>query len=166
LIVAPTPLCDRPIPPCTPLQGWKLVYSGDTRPCAALARAGAGATLLIHEATFAPALASHARRKRHSTSGEAVAAGGRMGAYRTLLTHFSQRYPRLPAGLDAGAPDWRSRPGVAFDGMVLPLSALPDLPALTPLVAAAFGEDEEEAAGGGGDGAGGGGGAAAAAAGP
>jgi hypothetical protein len=55
-----------------PRQGWKLVYSGDTRPCEALVRAGAGATLLIHEATFEPALAAHALRKRHSTSAEAM----------------------------------------------------------------------------------------------
>lgn len=36
--------------------GWSLVFSGDTRPCAALAAAGRGATLLVHEATFEPAL--------------------------------------------------------------------------------------------------------------
>ena len=36
--------------------GWSLVFSGDTRPCAALATAGRGATLLVHEATFEPAL--------------------------------------------------------------------------------------------------------------
>ena len=30
-------------------SGWKLVYSGDTRPCDALVEAARGATLLIHE---------------------------------------------------------------------------------------------------------------------
>ena len=30
--------------------GWKLVYSGDTRPCDALAAAAKDATVLIHEA--------------------------------------------------------------------------------------------------------------------
>jgi ribonuclease Z len=29
--------------------GWKLVYSGDTRPCEAMVEASAGATVLIHE---------------------------------------------------------------------------------------------------------------------
>jgi ribonuclease Z len=82
--------------------------------------------------------------------------GARMGAYRTLLTHFSQRYPKLPAGLDAAAAQWRRRPIVGFDGMVVPLALLPQLPALTPLVAAAFGEDgdggvEGEAEGEGGE---------------
>ncbi|KAI8463748.1 MAG: beta-lactamase-like protein [Monoraphidium minutum] len=129
-------------------QGWKLVYSGDTRPCDRLVAAGAGATLLIHEATFEPALQDHARRKRHSTSAEAVQVGAAMGAYRTLLTHFSQRYPKLPAGLDAAAPRWRERPLLGFDGMVLPLALLPQVPALTPLVAAALGEAEGEGGGG------------------
>jgi hypothetical protein len=123
-------------------HGWKLVYSGDTRPCARLAAAGLDATLLVHEATFEPARAQEAARKRHSTSADAVAAGVSMRAYRTLLTHFSQRYPKLPAGVDAAAKDWRRRPVIAFDGMVVPFALLPELPALTPLVAAAMGEVE------------------------
>lgn len=36
--------------------GWGVAYSGDTRPCPALQRAAAGMSLLIHEATFEPAL--------------------------------------------------------------------------------------------------------------
>ncbi len=36
--------------------GWSIAYSGDTRPSPALAAAARGATLLIHEATFEPAL--------------------------------------------------------------------------------------------------------------
>ncbi|KAF5840784.1 beta-lactamase-like protein [Dunaliella salina] len=80
-------------------HGWKLVYSGDTRPCPALVRAGAGATLLIHEATFEPELEHQAVSKKHSTSAEALQAAKDMKAYSTILTHFSQRYPRVPAGL-------------------------------------------------------------------
>jgi len=34
--------------------GWKLVYSGDTRPCDALAAAAKDATVLIHEARHEP----------------------------------------------------------------------------------------------------------------
>ncbi|KAL0053601.1 hypothetical protein WJX82_008144 [Trebouxia sp. C0006] len=37
-------------------DSWKLVYSGDTRPCRALQEAGRECTLLIHEATFEPEL--------------------------------------------------------------------------------------------------------------
>ena len=42
--------------------GWSLVYSGDSRPCARLQRAGGGCTLLVHEATFAPGLVQQACR--------------------------------------------------------------------------------------------------------
>ena len=41
--------------------GWKLAFSGDTRPSRLLCQAGAGATLLIHEATFEPAMHAQAR---------------------------------------------------------------------------------------------------------
>ncbi len=34
------------------IVGWKLVYSGDTRPYEGLIKAGMDATILIHEATF------------------------------------------------------------------------------------------------------------------
>ena len=35
--------------------------------------------------------------KRHSMTGEAIEVGQRARAYRTILTHFSQRYPKIPA---------------------------------------------------------------------
>ena len=41
--------------------GWKVVYSGDTRPSRRLCQAGAGATLLIHEATFEPTMHAQVR---------------------------------------------------------------------------------------------------------
>merc|ERR1740124_642257 len=92
-------------------SGWSLCYSGDTRPCAALTRAARGATLLLHEATFADAEAEHARIKRHSTHGEAREVARQMGAYRTLLTHLSARYDAgekrdapAPAPASASAP--------------------------------------------------------------
>ena len=75
-------------------DGWTLVYSGDTRPCEALVAAGQGATILIQEATFDDDLVDDARDKRHSTRAEALEVARRMGAYRTILTHLSQRYTR------------------------------------------------------------------------
>ena len=46
-----------------------------------------------------------ALQKRHSTTEEALEIARSSGAYRTILTHFSQRSPKIPAGLDlAGAP--------------------------------------------------------------
>ena len=146
-------------------SGWSLAYSGDTQPCAALAAAGAGATLLIHEATFEPALAGQAAAKRHSTSEEALGVAAAMGAYRTLLTHFSQRYPKFPEGLLAsegaeggggtenpslggfgGSAGRAASAAVAFDGMCVPLSLLPLLPSLMPAGELALRPEEEAGA--------------------
>ncbi|CAM9450499.1 unnamed protein product, partial [Chrysoparadoxa australica] len=87
------------------------------RPCDDLVEAGKGATVLIHEATFDEGKQDEAVEKRHSTSAEAIDISVKMGAYRTILTHFSQRYPKLPV-LSAG--DHTSAAGkvcVAFDLM-------------------------------------------------
>lgn len=58
-------------------SGWKLVYSGDTRPCDKLVESGKDATLLIHEATLEDAELEKAKVKRHSTTGEAIDVGKR-----------------------------------------------------------------------------------------
>lgn len=68
---------------------------------------------------------------------------------RTVLTHFSQRYPRMPADFPADAMPWRKRPLLAVDGAVVRFDLLPVLPALMPAVAAALadvaeGEEGEE----------------------
>ncbi|KAH7943577.1 hypothetical protein HPB52_009233 [Rhipicephalus sanguineus] len=76
--------------------GWKLTYSGDTMPCDALIEAGKGSDILIHEATMEDDLAEEAVIKTHSTTSQAIEVGERMGAKFTLLTHFSQRYAKLP----------------------------------------------------------------------
>lgn len=74
--------------------GIKLAFSGDTRPCPALAEAGRGADILIHEASFCDALQAEAIDKRHSTLSEAIDIGRRMEARFTLLNHISQRYAK------------------------------------------------------------------------
>ncbi|KAG8906548.1 hypothetical protein FRB99_006662 [Tulasnella sp. 403] len=76
-------------------------YSGDTMPCTNLVDAGWGATVLIHEATMADDQADLALAKAHSTCGQAIEVGRRMEAKNILLTHFSQRYPKMPE-LDKG----------------------------------------------------------------
>ncbi|MEW5319932.1 MAG: hypothetical protein WDW38_011045 [Sanguina aurantia] len=77
-------------------EPWKVVFSGDTRPCESVVEAARDATLLVHEATFEDELENEAYKKRHSTTGEAVGVATKSGAYRTILTHFSTRYPKLP----------------------------------------------------------------------
>jgi ribonuclease Z len=56
-------------------SGWKLVYSGDTRPCPKLVEVGKDATVLLHEATLEDDMVEEALAKRHSTTKEAVQIG-------------------------------------------------------------------------------------------
>ena len=55
------------------------------------------------QATFDDSLHDEAVAKKHCTIGEAVEAGAQAGAYLTMLTHFSQRYPKLPVVDHSGA---------------------------------------------------------------
>ncbi|KAF4550561.1 tRNase Z endonuclease-like protein [Elsinoe fawcettii] len=77
-------------------SGFKLSYSGDCRPSTRFSEIGRGTTLLVHEATFDDELRSDAVAKRHSTTGEALMVGAKMGAKAVVLTHFSQRYAKVP----------------------------------------------------------------------
>ncbi|XP_021942472.1 ribonuclease Z, mitochondrial-like [Zootermopsis nevadensis] len=94
-------------------DGWKITYSGDTMPCDDLVELGIGSDLLIHEATMEDELLEEAQTKLHSTTSQAIEMGQRMGAKFTLLTHFSQRYARLPR-FNA---NFTKDVGVAFDNM-------------------------------------------------
>ncbi|BDA45073.1 probable zinc phosphodiesterase ELAC protein 2 [Coccomyxa sp. Obi] len=132
-------------------DGWSLALSGDTRPCPAVTAAAAGATVLIHEATFGSERTEdgqgyeyeqEAISKRHSMTHEAVAAGREAGAYRTLLTHFSQRYPKIPV-IDAS---FAASTCIAFDLMSVNLQDLPTLPAVVPALQLLFQDSEKEEA--------------------
>ncbi|EGG18278.1 hypothetical protein DFA_03772 [Cavenderia fasciculata] len=92
-------------------NGFKFTYSGDTRPCPLLASEGKSSDVLLHEATMSDDLWEEAIKKRHSTVGEALKVGKDMGAKFTILTHFSQRYPKMPQ-LEQNQ---RARFGLAFD---------------------------------------------------
>uniref|UniRef100_A0ABI8A204 Zinc phosphodiesterase ELAC protein 2 n=1 Tax=Felis catus TaxID=9685 RepID=A0ABI8A204_FELCA len=94
-------------------SGWKLVYSGDTMPCEALVQMGKDATLLIHEATLEDGLEEEAVEKTHSTTSQAIGVGVRMNAGFTMLTHFSQRYAKVPLF----SPGFNDKVGIAFDHM-------------------------------------------------
>ncbi|KAG7342937.1 beta-lactamase-like protein [Nitzschia inconspicua] len=73
-----------------------LAYSGDCRPSMVFAEVAQNADILIHEATFADGLEADAVMKRHCTVGEALKVAEKMKAKTLLLTHFSQRYPKIP----------------------------------------------------------------------
>lgn len=58
-------------------------------------------------------LAHEAVIKMHSTTSQAIDIGKRMNAKHILLTHFSQRYAKLPRFND----NFGENVGIAFDNM-------------------------------------------------
>lgn len=58
-------------------------------------------------------LAHEAIIKMHSTTSQAIDIGKRMNAKHILLTHFSQRYAKLPRFND----NFAENVGIAFDNM-------------------------------------------------
>nr|GMD72478.1 zinc phosphodiesterase ELAC protein 2-like isoform X1 [Ipomoea batatas] len=119
------------------IPGWKIVYSGDTRPCPDLIEASRGATVLIHEATFEDAMVDEAIARNHSTTKEAVEVGDRAGAYRIILTHFSQRYPKIPVFDESHM----HKTCIAFDMMSINAADLPMLPRVLPYLKLLFRDD-------------------------
>ncbi|EPS72469.1 hypothetical protein M569_02288, partial [Genlisea aurea] len=116
------------------IPGWKIVYSGDTRPCPKLVKAAHGATVLIHEATFEDGMMKEAITRNHSTTKEAVEVGDSAGAYRVILTHFSQRYPKIPVFDEAHM----HRTCVGFDMMSVNLADVHLLPRVLPFLKLLF----------------------------
>ena len=79
--------------------GYKIAFSGDTRPCEKFREIcvwGGPPDLLIHEATMEHFMIYDAMIKKHSTFTEAIEEGKAMEAGFTMLTHFSQRYAKMP----------------------------------------------------------------------
>ncbi|KAI3929419.1 hypothetical protein MKW92_010446 [Papaver armeniacum] len=113
------------------IPGWKLVYSGDTVPCQNLKDASKRATVLIHEATFEDSMVKDAIEKKHSRTTEAIEVGGDGpdGAYRIILTHFSQRYPKIPVFSETHM----NKTCISFDLMSVNTADLPVLPKFFPI---------------------------------
>uniref|UniRef100_A0ABD2W668 Zinc phosphodiesterase ELAC protein 2 n=1 Tax=Trichogramma kaykai TaxID=54128 RepID=A0ABD2W668_9HYME len=120
-------------------NGQKIAYSGDTIPCNRFVELAKHSDLLIHEATMEDGLEHQAVIKRHSTISQAINIGIRAEAKFTLLTHFSQRYSKLPMlpDKDQSNVDF-SRIGVAFDFMHVSLSQLKLLPIIYPCIEVMF----------------------------
>lgn len=83
--------------------------------------------------------------RNHSTTKEAVGVGTSAGAYRVILTHFSQRYPKIPVFNEADM----QKTCIAFDLMTVNLADLPVLPKFLPYLKVLFkkemvAEDESE----------------------
>ena len=73
-------------------EGRKIVISGDTAPCEALAIAAHEADVLVHEATFLDAEADRAAETNHSTARQAAELARRAEVRLLALTHLSSRY--------------------------------------------------------------------------
>jgi len=99
--------------------GRLVVFTGDTRPCAAVVDAAQGADLLIHEATFGEEEKERAKETGHSTAREAaqVALGAR--ARRLVLSHVSARYSISAEELVKEAKPVFENVAVARDGMTV-----------------------------------------------
>ena len=102
---------------------FKFTYSGDCRPSRSLAEIGQGSTVLLHEATFDDELRGDAQAKQHSTTSEAIGMGIAMGARRVLLTHFSQRYQKIPVmdAMGTKAVTLESEDEEAVDDALVPI---------------------------------------------
>ena len=75
---------------------FKVSYSGDCRPSHPFSVIGKDSTVCIHEATFDDELQGDAEAKNHSTTSEALTVAQAMGSRACVLTHFSQRYQKVP----------------------------------------------------------------------
>ncbi|KAG5676053.1 hypothetical protein PVAND_005907 [Polypedilum vanderplanki] len=98
----------------------KITYSGDTIPCDELIEIGKDSDILIHEATMEDDLWKEARIKMHSTVSQAIDVGKKMRARYVILTHFSQRYAKIPL-MEKNFENV----AIAFDNMEVTLNDLP-----------------------------------------
>ncbi len=105
-------------------SGRKLVYTGDSRPCAATEAIAEGADLLIHEATFADDEQPRAMETGHSTGREAAQVAAAAGVKKLVLTHLSARYSMNPSELFQQAREVFAETIVARDGMEIDIPFL------------------------------------------
>lgn len=125
----------------------RVAYSGDCRPSSRFAERARDADILIHEATFEIGMEAEAAMKRHSTVGEALKVAQDMRAKHLVLTHFSQRYPKISPlivnGQNGQNTSNTTLPVIfAFDYMGLTPTNLDVASKLTPSLRCLYPEEE------------------------
>ena len=100
-------------------RGRIVVFTGDTRPCAAVVDAAQAADLLIHEATFGEEEKERAKETGHSTAREAAQVALAAKARRLVLSHVSARYSISADELVKEAREVFKETVVAKDGMTI-----------------------------------------------
>lgn len=83
-----------------PRPGYRVAYSGDTRPCASEDEAVRGADIIVHEATYMDPESKQADEHFHTTALQAAHIARRAGAGHLILTHISNRYDDRGAVLE------------------------------------------------------------------
>jgi ribonuclease Z len=99
--------------------GRKVVITGDTRPCASVVDAAAGADLLVHEATFGEEEKERSRETMHSTAREAAQVALAAQVRRLVLNHLSARYSITAEELVKEAREVFRETVAARDGMTV-----------------------------------------------
>jgi ribonuclease Z len=75
-----------------PRSGRKIVFTGDTRPTAAITDLARGASVLVHDSTFGSSEQERALETGHSTAREAAEVAQAAGVGTLVLTHVSSRH--------------------------------------------------------------------------
>jgi ribonuclease Z len=75
-----------------PRPGRKIVVTGDTRPTEGIIELAAGASVLVHDSTFAESEKDRALETGHSTAREAAEVARAAGVATLVLTHLSSRH--------------------------------------------------------------------------
>jgi ribonuclease Z len=99
--------------------GRKVVITGDTRPCASVVDAAAGADLLVHEATFGEEEKERAKETNHSTARDAAQVALAAKVRKLVINHLSARYSISPEDLVKEAKEVFLDVVVARDGMTI-----------------------------------------------
>ena len=74
------------------IPGYRVAYSGDTRPCESEDSAVKGVDVMIHESTYLDSEAENAFAHYHTTARQAAEVALKAGVGHLILTHISNRY--------------------------------------------------------------------------